>query len=148
MYKAILIATDGSNPSIMAVRHGVGLAKSMGAAVVIITVTELWSGLDIARAVESGVQSPIEQYEALAAKTAQATLDAAEAIAKDAGIACETMHVRDHAPAEGVVATAKEKGCDLIVVGTHGHRGLNRYILGSQAAKVLSLSEIPVLVVR
>lgn len=148
MYKKMLIATDGSEPSDKAVQHGVELAKAVGATVILVTVTEIWSALDVARAAESGINDPIEQYEKIAEKSAQRTLDAAEAIVKSAGISCETLHVRDHAPAEGVVSAAKDKGCDLIVVGTHGRRGINRVILGSQATKVLAYSEVPVLVVR
>lgn len=148
MYKKILIATDGSEPSAKAVRHGVELAKATGAAVVIVNVTELWSALEVARAAEAGVGDPIELYEKLADKAAAKTLAAAATIAKDAGIAAETLHVRDQAAADGIVAAAKDNNCDLIVTGTHGRRGINRMILGSQAIKVLHHSDRPVLVVR
>jgi nucleotide-binding universal stress UspA family protein len=56
--------------------------------------------------------------------------------------------VQDRAPAEGIVAAAKDKGCDLIVMGTHGRRGLGRLLLGSQAVEVLTTSTVPVLIVR
>jgi nucleotide-binding universal stress UspA family protein len=148
MYRKILIATDGSAPSSKAVKHGVDLAKATGAAVLFVTVTELWSALDIATAAESGVANPVEQYDALADESARKTLAAAAATAKSAGVASETLHVRDQAAADGVIATAKDKGCDLIVVGTHGRRGLNRLILGSQAQAILHHSQGPVLVVR
>jgi nucleotide-binding universal stress UspA family protein len=148
MYKKILIATDGSDPSAKAVKHGVGLAKAIGAKVVITNVTEIWSALEVARAAESGITDPIEQYEKLADRAAEKTLAAAAAIAKEAGVGTETLHVRDQAAAEGIVSAAKEQNCDLIVTGTHGRRGINRMVLGSQAIKVLQHSEIPVLVVR
>jgi nucleotide-binding universal stress UspA family protein len=148
MYKKILIATDGSDPSAKAVKHGVGLAKAIGAKVVITNVTEIWSALEVARAAESGINDPIEQYEKLADRAAEKTLAAAAAIAKEAGVGTETLHVRDQAAAEGIVSAAKEQKCDLIVTGTHGRRGINRMVLGSQAIKVLQHSEIPVLVVR
>jgi nucleotide-binding universal stress UspA family protein len=148
MYKKILIATDGSEPSTKAVKHGVDLAKATDATVLLVTVTEMWSALDVATAAESGIANPVEQYEALADKAAQKALGAAAGIAKSAGVAAETLHVRDTAAAEGIVATAKQKGSDLIVAGTHGRRGLNRLFLGSQAQKILQLSEVPVLVVR
>jgi nucleotide-binding universal stress UspA family protein len=90
----------------------------------------------------------VEQYDALADESARKTLAAAAATAKSAGVANETLHVRDQAAADGVIATAKDKGCDLIVVGTHGRRGLNRLILGSQAQAILHHSQGPVLVVR
>jgi len=148
MYKKILIATDGSDPSAKAVKHGVGLAKAIGAKVVITNVTEIWSALEVARAAEAGINDPIEQYEKLADRAAEKTLAAAAAIAKEAGVDTETLHVRDQAAAEGIVSAAKEQKCDLIVTGTHGRRGLNRMVLGSQATKVLHHSDIPVLVVR
>jgi nucleotide-binding universal stress UspA family protein len=148
MYKNVLIATDGSEHSNKAVHHGVELAKSIGATVIVVTVTEIWSALEIAGAAESGILDPTEKYEALAAKSAREKLDAAEAIAKSSGINCDSLHVRDRAPAEGILTTAKNKGCDLIVMGTHGRRGLSRLFLGSQATEVLTFSEVPVLVVR
>ena len=70
MYKKILIATDGSDPSVKAVKHGAGLAKAIGAKVVITNVTEIWSALEVARAAESGINDPIEQYEKLADRAA------------------------------------------------------------------------------
>jgi nucleotide-binding universal stress UspA family protein len=148
MYKKILIATDGSEPSAKAVEHGSRLAKATGAEVVIVNVTEIWSALEVARAAEAGISDPVEQYEKLADQAAEKTLAAAAAAAKKAGIDANILHVRDQAAAEGIVATAKNNNCDLIVVGTHGRRGINRMILGSQAIKVLHHSEIPVLVVR
>jgi nucleotide-binding universal stress UspA family protein len=148
MYKKILIATDGSAASAKAVEQGVALAKATGASVLLVTVTEMWSALDVATAAESGIANPVAEYEALADKSAQKALAAAAAIAKSAGVPAETLHVRDSVAAEGVAATAKKNGSDLIVAGTHGRRGLNRLFLGSQAQKILQLSEVPVLVVR
>ena len=148
MYKKIMVATDGSEPSTDAVKHAAGLAKSTGAGLVIVNVTEMWSALEVAQASESGIHDPIEQYEKLADNAAENTLNAAAAVAKQAGVACETLHVRDQAVADGIVTAAKDNGCDLIVTGTHGRRGINRMLLGSQAIKVLHHSEIPVLVVR
>jgi nucleotide-binding universal stress UspA family protein len=148
MYKKIMIATDGSEPSAKAVEHGVGLAKATGAKVVVVNVTEIWSALEVARAAESGISDPVEQYEKLADRAAEKTLAAAAAVAKKGGVDAETLHVRDQAAAEGIVTAAKDNNCDLIVTGTHGRRGINRMILGSQAIKVLHHSEIPVLVVR
>jgi len=69
------------------------------------------------------------------------------AAANAAGIACETEQVNDF-PAEAIVATAKAKGCDLIVMASHGRRGLSKLLLGSRALSVLTLSTVPVLVCR
>ena len=148
MYRRILVATDGSESANKAVGHAAALAKTTGAALTIVNVTQFWSALDIAHAADAGVPDPVGEYEAMAAKSALRVLDSAIAIAKAAGMTAETLHVRDRAPAEGIVATAKDKGCDLIVTGTHGRRGLSRLLLGSQAAGVLASSDVPVLVVR
>jgi nucleotide-binding universal stress UspA family protein len=148
MYKKIMVATDGSEPSTNAVKHAAGLAKLTGAGLVIVNVTESWSVLEAAQASESGIRDPVEQYEKLADNAAEKTLNAAEAVAKQAGVACETLHVRDQAAADGIVTACKDNRCDLIVIGTHGRRGIDRMLFGSQAIKVLHHSEIPVLVVR
>ena len=148
MYRNILISTDGSDLAGKAVEHGVMLAKKMGAAVTFVTVTEMWSALEMAAEVSRGTPNPLEIYEEMAAKSAQEILDAAKKVARDAGVDCQTLHVRDRAPAEGIIATANEKGCDLIVMASHGRRGLNRLLLGSQTTEVLAYSKVPVLVVR
>jgi len=148
MYRKILISTDGSELAGKAVEHGVMLAKKAGATVTFVTVTEMWSALDMAAEVSRGTSNPMEIYEEMAAKSAQGILHAAEKVARDAGVRCETLHVRDRAPAEGIIATAGEKGCDLIVMASHGRRGLNRILLGSQTTEVLAYSKVPVLVVR
>ena len=146
MYRRILAATDGSDSASKAVRHAAALAKATGARLTIVNVTQMWSSLDIAHSAEAGVRNPVGDYEAMAAKSAEKVLAAAKALAADT--ASETLHVQDKAPAEGIIAAAKDKGCDLIVMATHGRRGLGRLLLGSQAVEVLSTSPIPVLVVR
>lgn len=148
MYRNILIATDGSDLASKAVDHGVMLAKGMGASVVFVTVTENWSAIAMGAESTQGMSNPIESYEAMAAKRAQNILAAAKNTAEDAGIECETLHVPDRAPAEGIIETANEKGCDLIVMASHGRRGLNRFVLGSQTTEVLAYSKVPVLVLR
>jgi nucleotide-binding universal stress UspA family protein len=148
MYRKILAATDGSQSANKAVRHAAELAKTTSARLTIVNVTQMWSSLDIAHAAEAGARNPIGEYEAMAAKSAERILAAAKALATADGADCETLHVQDRAPAEGIIAAAKDKGCDLIVMGTHGRRGLERLLLGSQAVEVLSTSNVPVLVVR
>jgi nucleotide-binding universal stress UspA family protein len=148
MYRHILAATDGSDSANKAVRHAAALAKATGARLTIVNVTQMWSSLDVANAAEAGVKNPIGEYEAMAARSAEKVLAAAKALAATDGPACETLHVQDRAPAEGIIAAAKDKGCDLIVMATHGRRGLGRLLLGSQAVEVLTTSKVPVLVVR
>ena len=148
MYRNILIATDGSELALKAVDHGAQLAKKVGASAIILTVTESWSGLDMAGDFEHGVMNPVEMYESTAAKSAEKILAVAAEKAKSHGIDCKTLHIRDSPPAEGILATATEKECDLIVMASHGRRGLNRMLMGSQTAEVIAYSKIPVLVLR
>jgi nucleotide-binding universal stress UspA family protein len=79
---------------------------------------------------------------------AEEVLAAAAALAAKQNVECETVHVGEMRPAEAIVEVAKERGCDLIVMASHGRRGLERLFLGSQTIEVLTFSKIPVLVVR
>lgn len=148
MYKKILIATDGTELAGRALSHGLALAKSVGATVLIATVTELWSALEMVQKAEGQVRDPIGDYERMAAEYATGILEAAEQEAKKAGVACETRHISDRHPSDGIIEAASDGGCDLIVMSSHGRRGVNRLLLGSEAHEVLSHSKIPVLIVR
>jgi nucleotide-binding universal stress UspA family protein len=148
MYKKILIATDGSELANRAVAHGLKLAKELKVPVIVVTVTQLWSAMDIAHEARLGRANPIEHFEELAGAWAKRTLDAAGELAKAAGVTFELLHVPDQAPAEGIIATAEKQGCDLIVMASHGRRAMGRLILGSQASEVLAHSKVPALIVR
>lgn len=148
MYQRILIATDGSELASKAVAHGIALAKDLKVPVSVVTVTEAWSAFDLGRMSQLGSKNPIAQYEEIATAAANNVLEKAAQVAKSQGVACEKVHVRDKYPAEGIIATAEEKGCDLIVMGSHGHRGIDRLLVGSQANQVLTHSKVPTLIVR
>jgi nucleotide-binding universal stress UspA family protein len=144
MYKHILIATDGSELAGRAVTTGLTLAKAFKAKVTAVSVTEPWSAMVTG---EPALVFPIEEYEKAAAANAARILSGVSTVAKDAGVECGTVHANDF-PAEGIVATVKAKGCDLIVMASHGRRGLSKLLLGSQTTRVLTLSTVPVLVCR
>jgi nucleotide-binding universal stress UspA family protein len=148
MYQHILIATDGSELARKAETQGLALAKELKAAVIVVTVTEAWSALEMAAEARKGALHPVEDYDKHSGAYAEKILAAVSAIAKEMGVACETMHVKDHHPADGIVEAAKAKGCDLIVMASHGRRGLQKVLLGSQANKVLAFSSIPVLICK
>ncbi|SRR5581483_328210 len=148
MYKHILVATDGSPIGERAVEHGLKLAKTVNAAVTLVTVTEPWSALDMAAETRSGNMFPAQQYEAMKAEVAKHILDRAAAKAKAAGISAETLHIPDRRAGEGIIMAAEKTGCDLIVMGSHGRRGVGRLLLGSQAYEVLSHCKVPALIVR
>lgn len=148
MYKHILIATDGSKPSAKALDHGVGLAKAVGAKVSLVTVTEMWSALAMSAGIEAGMANPIDEYEEAVAASANKLLSEAAGVAERAGVKCESEHVPDRRPSEAILEAAQGRKCDLIVMGSHGRRGFDRLLLGSQANEVLIASTVPVLVVR
>jgi len=148
MYKRILIATDGSALATKAETQGFSLAKELHASVIVATVTEPWSAIELAAQAQRGAKHPVEDYEKHSTAVAERTLGAASGLAKKMGLACDTIHVKDEHPAEGIIKTAKANECDLIVMASHGRRGLQRALLGSQTNEVLSLSSIPVLVCK
>ncbi|MFV0297180.1 MAG: universal stress protein [Hyphomicrobiaceae bacterium] len=145
MYKHILIATDGSELAHKAVEHGLSLAKVIGAKITVVNVSEPWTAVIPG---EMGMAFPVDDYEKGANERASAILAAAKAEADKAGVSCDTLHVSDEYPAEGIITAAKSKACDLIVMASHGRRGISRLLIGSQTNQVVVHSETPVLVVR
>jgi nucleotide-binding universal stress UspA family protein len=117
----------------------------MSAKVSIVNVTEPWVAVAPG---EVAMAFPIKEYDESVSANAENILVATKRQAESAGVACSTLHVRDQFPAEGIIETAEKHGCDLIVMASHGRRGLMRFLLGSQAIKVLTHSAIPVLVCR
>jgi nucleotide-binding universal stress UspA family protein len=145
MYKHILIATDGSELAGKAVAAGLALAKEVRAKVTAVNVTEPWTALVGG---EMGVGFPYQDYDKNAADGAARILAGVSDKAKAAGVECATLHVPDRFPAEAIVECAKERGCDLIVMASHGRRGLSKLLLGSETVRVLTHTSVPVLVCR
>lgn len=145
VYRHILIATDGSELSRKAVTQGLDLAKAVGARVTVVMVTEPLTTL---MAGEVAMPFPSEEYEQAAALGAARSLAEAANLAKERGLECATEHIRDQFPAEGIVDAAKRHGNDLIVMASHGRRGLTRFLLGSVAVEVLTHTAVPVLICR
>ena len=141
-----MIAIDGSELSMQALRNGIKLAQSLGARIVIVTVTEKWSALEVAAQVRCGEDHPIEHYEKAAQEAATQTLKQAEYVASELNADCRFIDVPDQHPAMGIVAQAKEQACDLIIMGSHGRSGIEKILLGSVAQIVPTLSPVPVLV--
>jgi len=148
MYKNILITTDGSELATQGLSHGLELAKKLNIPVTIMTATETWPMFAMVNQAEKHIANPIEQFEKGVAAAAQKILSAAEETAKKLGVACECIHVKDRHPAEGILETATSKGCDLIVMASHGRRGMKKVLLGSVASEVLTHSKVPVLILR
>jgi nucleotide-binding universal stress UspA family protein len=149
MYARILIATDGSELADRAIDHGVQLAKLAGSEVTIVTVTEPVSIVGGGYAtVVGGVVEPIPELIEAQEKSARDLLQRAANRAAEQGLTVKTVLVDNSFAAEGIVATANEIGAELIVMGSHGRRGLNRLLLGSQTNNVLAHTKLPVLVTR
>jgi nucleotide-binding universal stress UspA family protein len=145
MYKNILIATDGSELAGKAIAAGFALARELKSAVTVVTVTEPWTAYASG---EVGIAFPVDEYEKSTRENAAHILGGVSKLAHKADLTCATVHAKDQYPAEGILDTARSRGCDLIVMATHGRRGLGRLLLGSQTVRVLTHSDVPVLVCR
>jgi nucleotide-binding universal stress UspA family protein len=149
MYKHILIATDGSELAQRGLDHGLSLAKTLNAKVTVVTVTEPYPFY--ASAAGAGwVPLPVDTaaYEEGQKQFAGKLLENAKEAAAKIGVDASVIHVDNAFPAEAIVETAKNGDCSLIVMASHGRRGLGRLILGSETSEVLAHSPLPVLVVR
>ncbi|RAZ91498.1 universal stress protein [Mesorhizobium hawassense] len=149
MYEKILIATDGSELAGKGVAHGLELAKGLGATVTFLNVSEAFPALAWGGAMSGYVAADaLVDYEESARKYGREVLDKCKADADAKGVASKGLYVENKAPAEAILEVAASEGSDLIVMASHGRRGLGRLVLGSQTAEVVSLTRIPVLVVR
>lgn len=145
MHQHILIPTDGSELSQKAIDYGMALAKSVNAKVTVMTVSTPFYTL----AVEPGmITDTPEQYGKRMATLAAKYLNVANEAALAAGVSCDTLHVEHDHPYLAIIETASQKSCDLIVMASHGRRGISAIVLGSETVKVLTHSTIPVLVFR
>jgi len=148
MYKHVLLPTDGSELSMKGVERGLALAKELKASATIVTVTPAWSSFDMASEARMGHADPIETFEKEASEAARRILDDAKSKAEAVGLDAKLVHLADMHAAEGIIKAAKEHGSDLIVMSSHGRRGVRQVILGSQTAEVIATINIPVLVIR
>jgi len=150
MYANILLSTDGSDVARKGIEHGIALAKALNSKVTVVTVTEPLP-IDYGGGHAGGwIPTPEEfdRFEAASKEHAGKMLDEARAMAERAGVSADLLHVPDAHPATAIIGTAKSRGCDLIVMGSHGRRGLRKLLLGSQTSEVLVDGSVPVLVVH
>jgi nucleotide-binding universal stress UspA family protein len=145
MSSNILIPTDGSDLAGKAVRYGIALAERIGAKATVLTVLPPFHTLTTDTQM---LEDTAPQYKARMQKNAEKTLSAAARVADAAGIACEAIQVEHEHPYQAIIDTAGAKGCDLIVMASHGRSGIAAILLGSETLKVLTYSKIPVLVYR
>jgi nucleotide-binding universal stress UspA family protein len=147
MFRHILLPTDGSPLSTRAAKLAVELAKSNGARLTALHVIPYFEPTTYIEgmSVYPELFSPAE-YKRVTEARAGRLLGKVAALAKAAGVPCEATVVNGRAPWEAIIKTAKSKRCDAIVMASHGRRGLESLLLGSETTKVLTHSKTPVLV--
>jgi nucleotide-binding universal stress UspA family protein len=144
MYKRILISTDGSEISQKAAQAAVELAKASGGQLFAISVKEPFPYSAISEMQPVPPQEFFDAQERIASERVKAVASAAGA----AGVACHAHTVEALHPWEAILDHAKTQNCDLVVMASHGRRGLSALLLGSETQKVLTHSSIPVLVIK
>jgi nucleotide-binding universal stress UspA family protein len=147
MFERILVASDGSPLSKKAVTSAIELAAVHGAALVALTVVpryarNFFDGADVYNAED------VALIEKQWAQNAQGTLDKISERAAASGVRVKTLAVNSDLVAEAIIAAAKKNKCDLIVMASHGRKGIRRLLLGSETQHVLTHSTLPVLVLR
>lgn len=144
MFKHILVPVDGSSTSMLALAKAAGMAKAFGSAVTAVYVLDPYPFSGV------GADFAYGQAQYLAAANAEANqaLETVKTTMAEQGVAVDTVVAEGHAVHEGIVRMGDSVGADLIVMGSHGRRGLEKLVLGSVAQRVLQTARVPVLVVR
>jgi len=147
MFRNVLVPTDGTALSESAIRHAVGLAKEVGAKVILFYArpefgASLYGDEALLQSMDPDLLSQAVE------RQVSEVLGKAQAIAEAAGIPYELYSLHSGEPYEAIIAAAQEKGCDVIVMASHGRSGVKSLLIGSQTQKVLTHSKIPVLVYR
>ena len=144
MFKRILVPTDGSNITAKAVQTAIALARQEGATVYAISVKEPFPYSAISEMQPVPPQEFYDAQERIAAARVKEVVDAAGS----AGVACNGHTVEALHAWEAIIDHAKSQQCDLIVMASHGRRGVAALLLGSETSRVLTHSQIPVLVIK
>lgn len=147
MYERILVATDGSPLSDKAVEHALALAKLCGASVIALKVVPRYprSYMEGGATVDT---SEIERIEAQWREQTQTVLNQIKTEGKNVGVSVKTSIAKSDLVAESIIAAAHKQKADLIVMASHGRKGIKRLLLGSETQHVLTHSTVPVLVLR
>lgn len=148
MYKHILIATDGSELADKGLEQGLALAQILGAKVSVLSVTEPMDSRVVQAAQIAGIEDPVAGYDRTIAEDMEQRFTDIRQRASEKGVTVELTHEIDRHPAEAIVRFAEREKCDLIIMSSHGRRGVRRFVLGSQTAEVVTTTTIPVLVIR
>ena len=147
MYQRILVATDGSNLSRKAVSSAIALSALAGAELVVLKVVPRYpmsyfeGGMPVSN-------TEVARVEKQWADSAQAIVDGVQKAASAKGVKSKGVTVKSDLVSDAIISAAKKHRCDLIVMASHGRRGIKRLLLGSETQLVLTHSHIPVLVLR
>lgn len=144
MFKHLLLPADGSDNAQRAIEKALAIAQAFQSRVTAIYVVDPYAFTGVGTDFAYGQA----EYLSAAAAEAKAALQQASDVFAAAGVPVDTALVEAHAVHKGILAKAKEVGADLIVMGSHGKRGLEKLVLGSVTSQVLSHAHLPVLVVR
>ena len=147
MYQRILVATDGSTLSKKAVTDAISLAGLCGAELLALKVVPRYP-MSYFEGSISVSSSEVARTEKQWADKGQAVVDEVQKAAKAGGVKAKGVLARSDLVAESVIAAAKKHKCDLIVMASHGRKGISRVLLGSETQHVLTHSKLPVLVLR
>jgi len=145
MFQRILVPTDGSDLSKKAVRAAIRLAAGTGARLVAFHAIPKFRTFTLDAQM---LEDTAGEYRAVSVARARTLLAAVAAEARKAGVACDTAHASSDQPWAAIIREAKRKRCDLVLMASHGRRGLQGVLLGSETQKVLTHSSVPVLVYR
>jgi nucleotide-binding universal stress UspA family protein len=145
MLDHILIPTDGTELSARAAAFGIQLAKKMAAKVTAVTVTTPAKAMMLG---EVSLIRDTEEYEERTSEAAGAILDVIGKLAAEASVPCEKLHVRSESTWHGILEAANSRKTDMIVMASHGRRGLSAMVIGSETQKVVNHSHIPVTIYR
>lgn len=147
MYNRILVTTDGSNLSKKAVAHAIQLAALSGAELLALRVTPRYPQSYFEGSLPLG-QAEVARIEQQWATQAQASVDLVKKLGEAKGVKVKAMVSKSDVVSDAVILAAKRAKVDLIVMASHGRRGIKRLLLGSETQQVLTHSEVPVLVLR
>ena len=145
MFKHLLLPTDGSPASVRAIEQGMRFAKTVAAKVTGLYVIPEFHVFTYRTEM---LEDTREQYAKDCRAHAEQYLDVIQKAARDVGVSCRTEFVTHDQEYEAIINTARARGCDLIVMASHGRRGVQGMLIGSETLKVLTHSKIPVLVYR
>jgi nucleotide-binding universal stress UspA family protein len=145
MFKHVLLPTDGSKLSDKSIKQGIRLAKTVGAKVTALHVIPRFHTFTYEADMLEGTR---DDYARASEKRASEFLRHVKRIATGAGVECDTVHATSDQPFKEIIRTAEKKDCDLILMASHGRKGIEGFLLGSETQKVLTHSKTPVLVYR